>query len=1655
LQDAAVIFEVGSVMFRMPFARPSRKPFRRTLTVMAGFALAVTGAVGGPLAAPGAADACTAPLTSPSAPSGSHLLSLERPAFASTVQAGTGNLATNVDDGSLCSGWESTWNADPQWVYVDLGAASSITQVVLTWDTAYATAFSLQTSNDQVTWTTVYSTTSGTGGTETIGVSGSGRYLRVLGQHRYFAQYGYMLDELQVYGTGGVNPPPDTRPDLAQGKPAAASSQDTTDGLAASMYLASNVTDGDASTCWTSANADDQWISVDLGAATAIGRVAFTWFWPGDYARAYDIQVSGDGVGWTTVYRQLAGDGGTNGTGGQYGGTETVPLDVSGRYVRMYEYGRQQNHGLAMCEFGVYGWASGDPAPSYAIPPLPTPGVVAAGAGSYATNDVTQLTPNAPKYITANITGPIKSNTWWTSLLVDPLGGGNALVPLPLKAGYSRGGLGVYNPGAGTASADGGAVNAGGSPDLTVDTSAISHTQNLQTLVNGYGDYSVNVWLTDDGTPKMSTTMVEGSPFVYDTFADPTSPYVVVSGLTGVQDANGNPVLAGDGATYTGDHIGVTLRNTDGSGILQTRYYGLFAPAGTVFTRIGSMIAMNLGGGANYLSIATLPSMSNLAYLYQHAYAFVTGTTASYAYDQAAGTVSSTFTDAVALERSGFSASTLMGLEPHQVQTSSNPLTAIGYPSVRGPITLSEGDSFATSDTFTGLLPQFAEPDVAGYSRAQVLSYLGQLDAWLGTSPAGWISQNSEPYWQGKVLQQAMQGALEAKQIGDTTDLTLYLTVLRTVLDDFYTYSSTDPLHGNYFEYNSTWGALTPYTSAYGLNVSLNDHHLTYGYFVYASAVLASFDPAWAQNYGPMVQAVLNDYADPNRGDGQFPTFRNFDPYAGHSWAGGYADNPNGANQESSSEALQSWAAEYLWGVVTGNQPYTAAGAWGFTTELRATQDYYFNWAGNDFLPGYTHAAAGQIYGSSYWFGTYFGAQPSYVYGIQMLPTEPWLAYDGVDQTDAANLYTGYLKDNGGPPTLWQHILLPFQALTDPAGAMTQFTNSLPTMESQSIHNTYWFIQNMASYGHPTQNVWATNSGTTQVFVNGSTYTAQVWNPTGAPVTVTFRNAAGTTGSVTVGPGLLITTNPMQNLGGDSTAPSTPGGLTATTASTTQVNLSWTAATDNVKVQQYAVYRDAVQIATTPATSYSDTGLTPLTAHAYTVKAEDEAGNLSAASGAANATTQGVETPLDESHFTAGSNAPYGNDAPQNAITNAVSGNAGSANRFATDTNQAPGLYYQVDMGTAQTFNQIRLNATGGYAGDYAPGYQVQVSNNTSTWTTVATSTGNTAYPETATFAPQTDRYIRVTLTGSTTTWWSLVQFFVDNRTSGPTYPANPNTVTACGAGNTSGSGSCVLESPLNQSAFTATSNAAYGADIPQHAITNQVNGTSTTRFATDTDQAPGLYYQVDMGSAQTFNELGLDSGGNGGDYARAYTVTVSNDGATWTTLTPGVGTGSPQTIPLPTTTARYVRVTLNQPSTTNWWSIAVFTVYHQTPGPTATTNTSGNAAAAIDGNPTTRFTSGAAQTPGMYWQVNLGAPTRFDTVAMDSSPWPGDYAHGYQIQISADGATWTTVATTTATGSPQSATFPEQSAQYIRVSLTTPVTPNWWSIGEFTVYDR
>jgi hypothetical protein len=109
--------------------------------------------------------------------------------------------------------------------------------------------------------------------------------------------------------------------------------------------------------------------------------------------------------------------------------------------------------------------------------------------------------------------------------------------------------------------------------------------------------------------------------------------------------------------------------------------------------------------------------------------------------------------------------------------------------------------------------------------------------------------------------------------------------------------------------------------------------------------------------------------------------------------------------------------------------------------------------------------------------------------------------------------------------------------------------------------------------------------------------------------------------------------------GQDGTAPTTPENLSAVAASSSRVDLSWTASMDNVGVTGYEIQRDSgsgfVTIATIgDVTSYPDTTVAAGTTYSYRVRAFDAAGNHSPFSASASATTH--PAPPSDSLFSDG-----------------------------------------------------------------------------------------------------------------------------------------------------------------------------------------------------------------------------------------------------------------------------------------------------------------------------------------------------------------------------------------------------------------------------------
>ncbi|WNS43924.1 fibronectin type III domain-containing protein [Paenibacillus sp. MMS20-IR301] len=139
----------------------------------------------------------------------------------------------------------------------------------------------------------------------------------------------------------------------------------------------------------------------------------------------------------------------------------------------------------------------------------------------------------------------------------------------------------------------------------------------------------------------------------------------------------------------------------------------------------------------------------------------------------------------------------------------------------------------------------------------------------------------------------------------------------------------------------------------------------------------------------------------------------------------------------------------------------------------------------------------------------------------------------------------------------------------------------------------------------PSTGGWTTvGTAQAQVQLNAGNNTIHFSNPAGWAADIDRIQISGGTGG-----------------GGDTQTPTVPGNVTASGKTSSSVSLSWAASTDNVGVTQYVIYRNGTEAGTSAVNSFTDGGLSANTAYAYTVRARDAAGNLSAASTVLNVTT--------------------------------------------------------------------------------------------------------------------------------------------------------------------------------------------------------------------------------------------------------------------------------------------------------------------------------------------------------------------------------------------------------------------------------------------------
>ena len=499
------------------------------------------------------------------------------------------------------------------------------------------------------------------------------------------------------------------------------------------------------------------------------------------------------------------------------------------------------------------------------------------------------------------------------------------------------------------------------------------------TVVTNWGDWNVDFRLPDAYGNEADITMARGIPFTWTRWTG-MKPKLLLGANTTFYDANNNVISSGTG-TFTASAMAFTFNG---------KPYGLFLPDNTSCTVSGTGTATylepSLSGSNNYMVVGYLPATSNLAEFNAVAFARPTNTQMSWTYDPVHGKVVTNW-NITTTAMKGPNLNTIQGWLPHHYRTTTNnfSFSSYTYQTQRGTMKCATGNSFQITYPFKGIAPILPAPISTGttndYQSARMTSYLHSFNP--GTTMIG------ETYGSGKALSLCAQYMAQANQIGDTADFTRLQGNLHDALVNWLTYTpgETQGFFANY----SNWGAMVGFDVSYG-SQAFNDMHFHYGYFAISAALLGMYDKQFLASYGPMMTLVVKDFANYDRSDTSEPFMRMFDIWEGHSNAGGLS-SPNGENQESSSEAMNSWAGVFLLGNMLNNSNMTAAGAMGFAMEGATVNEYWEDLYNTNFPSVYGRAWAGQVWGDSYVYGNYFTADPLWDYAIQMVPSNHWNNY--------------------------------------------------------------------------------------------------------------------------------------------------------------------------------------------------------------------------------------------------------------------------------------------------------------------------------------------------------------------------------------------------------------------------------------------------------------------------------------------------------------------------------------------------------------------------------------------------------------------------------------------------------------------------------------
>ena len=774
---------------------------------------------------------------------------------------------------------------------------------------------------------------------------------------------------------------------------------------------------------------------------------------------------------------------------------------------------------------------------------------VSLGSGSYLTGSQASLIhPVQPTFLENDLYRyAVPSNGWWTTLITQNYGGSNGIYQYPIRSSFNNSGVEIthtddgfvqyWNPeGLQTIAQFALALK-----DMTIKTTDLGSS--YRTQIFDYSDFGVRVAMRNNGSfeDKMVVTYSQGSPYVFAEVANKQTPYFVL-GTDGVDNYEYYQL---DGTKINDDiyighalivkmvrrHVGYQTMPpaSVGSPLYKDRYFIVSTPNDTAFTfssnhpfGLKNRVSMILGQG-NYFSVAPIHSLAEAPTLHAKAYSMGLKGYVDFSIDYQTSEV---LTDYRVVNQvlQGTDASYFMGLLPHQYRNTELDFTSFSYQTVRGTMKLAETNHFQTTLKFHGLLPSYTLPQGTLFDETEVEGYLEELLLETNPEDPENFYNDPAPYWNSKAIYPLAQGLIIASQLGNTELKNQIQTRLKDLLVDWYSYEGTEDEKVLY--YNSIWG--TTYYSNNDFNTAseLSDHAFTHGYLIFGSAVLAMYDPAFQAEYGGVVDVLVNDYLFTQKDHTQHAYLRSFDPWAGHSWAHGFGFFAEGNNLESTGEALNSWVAGYLWGLATNNIDRMEAAIYGFTTELSAVKEYWFDYHQENWKTEYSQyaAVAGIVWTGKHDYATWFGANPTFIYGIQWLPSGEYLtnyARSTFELSRFSAIYQKYLQAKNNQIDTWYSNMWTIQAIINPDIAITKFEADKIRQDDYpaELAYTYWMIHALDALGYRTEEVWQEihPAVATSIYQDANgVYQVMVWNSSNESQTIHFYDINGLVHNTTI-----------------------------------------------------------------------------------------------------------------------------------------------------------------------------------------------------------------------------------------------------------------------------------------------------------------------------------------------------------------------------------------------------------------------------------------------------------------------------------------------------------------------------------------------------------